>query len=408
LNWTVQNDSQRQNEFNTIAALVVIQEIKMYKRLAYLIMILLFLIAANPVSAASPAGTGKIQGSLINKTAGTTSSVADQTVSLKIFQGATPVDSKNAKSGPDGKFTFEGLPTDSNYVYGINVKYLKADYYSDLIQFNPGETTKSVDIPVYDTTTSGEAISVSLHHAVLSLDKNTLVVKEYLLFANNSDRTFIGQPAAGSGDRGVTLKFSVPTDATEVQNNLGLNAADIIGQGSTFFDTAAVTPDGREISYIYRVPLNADKRTLSWTFNYDTSRFDLLIQDAQIKIISDKLNVEPAMTISGKTYGHYSGINLARGGVLTLQASGLLAGGQSGFSWIWLTVLIPVIVIVWLLIRRRKAKPAVAAPDQDSLLAEIAELDDRYEDKQIDEKEYLGLRQEKKQRLLKLIKEGKG
>jgi hypothetical protein len=114
------------------------------------------------------------------------------------------------------------------------------------------------------------------------------------------------------------------------------------------------------------------------------------------------------MTISGKTYGHYSSINLARGGVLAVQASGLLADGQSGFSWIWLTVLIPVIVVVWLLVRRRKAKPAVAVPDHDSLLAEIAELDDRYEDKQIDEKEYLGLRQEKKQRLLKLIKEGKG
>ena len=193
-----------------------------------------------------------------------------------------------------------------------------------------------------------------------------------------------------------------------MQVNIGLLPTDIIVKGNDFYDTAAVTPIGREISYTYRIPYKTDKISITWKQNYKISRFDLLIQDPQINVTGDKLIEEEPLNIGNKNYNHYSSQNLISGGSLTAQISGLtIAAGSVSFNWIWITV-IPVLGIILFLMRKRKAttqitnRVTVVSPQED-LLAEIVELDNSYQDGLIDQQKYLSLRAEKKDLLKKLM-----
>ncbi len=386
----------------------------MIKRIVPLLLIA-FLLISHPALAADAGGNGTISGSLVNQTSGTTSSVAAQTVTLNTYQGNNKTDSKTVKTDDAGKYVFNGLSTDAANTYEVDVTYQGADYYSDPIQFAAGETTKSADIAVYDTTTSDDALSIMLAHAVVLKNGSGLLVSEYYYFANTSDRAFIGKP--GSSGKNETVKFSIPPGATDFQIAYGLTDSELIKNGNNFTDTVAVTPAGREISFIYTIPLTSDKQSLTWNFNYDLTRFDLLATDPSIKISGSGLTQQQPISINGKNYQDYSSEGLSRGGTLSADLSNLSATGSSsttGMNWVWLA-LIPVVLIIggvgFVFLRRRKSQPVPASFEatdsvdiKEKLLAEIAELDDNFENGKIEENEYSRLRSEKKRKLVTLMK----
>jgi hypothetical protein len=374
----------------------------MAKRFLVLVLLAAFLAWPGQAVMAAAGGDGQIQGSLINRTAATTSSVAGQVVTLKIYQGTSETGSQTATTDQDGNFAFSGLSTDNSYVYQIEITYQDVNYYSQPLQFGTGETVKSADINVYDTTTSDDAVSVGISYVIISRQDDNLAVLEYYLFADNSDRAYIGTLVSDSAQQRQTLQFVLPPDATDLQFVLGLSDSTVIRNGNDFTDTGAVTPDGRELSYSYLIPIKSDKQVLNWTSNYNVMRFDLLSKDNSIHVTSDKLTEQEPLTISGQSYNDYASQNLPRGGTIAIALSGLT--GSSGFNaldWAWLAV-IPLAGLAFFLIRRRRSIPAGAENDKQRLLDEIAALDDSYDNGEIDEEDYRKLRKQKKEHLLSL------
>ena len=382
----------------------------MVKRVIPLLVVALFLVLAQFVSAAAPAGEGKLEGTLINRTSGSTSSVSDQPVVLNIYQGSALIDSKSTRSGSDGKYSFSGFSTDPGYVFEVAVHYEGADYYSDPLQYSANETAKTVDIEVNDTSTTDEGISIMLAHAVLSKNETGINVSQYYFIANTSDRTYIGKPSATSGGKNETIKLTMPGGATNLQIAYGLTDSDLIKSGNNLIDTAPLTPAGREISFSYRIPASANQ--LTWTFNYDVSRFDILTSDPTLKLTGDKLTAEQPLAISGKTYQDYSSSSLVAGVTVAAQISGGSSGIGNRSGWVWL-ILIPVVAIiavVGVLAAKRKNKPVTAPTGgpitvdlKEKLLEEIAALDDDFSAGKVDEKEYNRLRAEKKRKLVTLM-----
>ena len=402
----------------------------MVKR-AVLLVLLLSLFFAQPVMAAEATGSGKINGVLVNKTAGG-GSVADKVVSLEVIQDEKTVGVKTTRSDTAGNFTFTALPTDASYTYELAVTYQSVEYRTDLLSFNAGNDTLAAQINVFETSTDDRSLIVMLSHATVYFENSTLLVKEYYLLVNNSDRTYIGPEPLATGEPRQTLKFNLPEGATDVQSSFGLSTTTAILSGSNLIDSAPVKPTGRDVSFSYRLPYISPDYTLSWKVNYAINRFDLLLPEGTTTVTGDKLTKEQPLYIAGRSYQDYSGKAIAPGDVIVAKLSGLPVGVPGGstpaaqpspgqiatspkdsaapqtFNYAWLALIPLAIGAGFVLIRRKKAGAPVpvkvtARSEQNKLLADIAELDDRFEEGQLTEEEYSRRRAEKKRQLTKLL-----
>lgn len=358
----------------------------------------------SPVLAAEP-GSGMIEGSVVNKTAGG-SSVADKAITLKTYLDKAEVDTAVTTTDAEGRFVFDGLSTAAGYGYDIVLKFQGAAYNSERLHFDEGKTTKSTEIIVYDSTTGGEAINVAMAHMIIYVENDTLLVKEYYLFTNKGDRTYIG--LADGGNRGVLL-FPLPEGATELQLTRGLMDSYIVKNEKGFAHTMPVLPGMMEVAYSYRVGYSSSTYTFSKMVNYPTTRFDLLIKGEGIEVTSDHLAIDAPMDISGTHFGHLSGEEFAVDRTLVMRLSGLpQAGTQGSTPWVlWAQLVIGAGVVFVYLMRRKRLEPVSNKGGfnlrKQRLLVKLAELDDDFEAGRISEEDHRRLRNEKKAELTAIM-----
>lgn len=382
----------------------------MIKYIALLITILI-LSLSTPILAAEP-DNGTIEGKIVNGTEGG-SSVSNQDITITTYLNNNEVASTTAKADAEGRFVFNGLSTDVGYSYQIMFVYLEVEYYSDWLDFENGETSKSTEVIIYETTTSDEAVKVMMAHTIMRIDEQgNLWITEYFLFVNESDRTYVGSTEVPALEKNETLRFILPEDASELQPELGLMECCIYGSEDGFVDTMPVIPGGREVIYSYKVDYNSGKYEFSRYVNYPTYNYDLLVQGEGTKLISDQLITKETLNIDGILFSHLSGAELARGDILSAKLSNLPeTGNQGSIKWVSLTLLLLILGFSFAYImRKRKLQPAKAEalPDNQRLLAEIAQLDDDLESGKIDESIYRKLRAEKKSQLVLLMQKAKG
>jgi len=380
------------------------------KRIALLVMI--FILGLSASALAAEPGSGMLEGRIVNGTADG-SSVADQDITLKTYLNNTEVDSTTTETDSEGRFVFDGLSTESGYSYEVTLVFQQAEYYSEWLSFDVGEATKSVEVTVYDSTTSDEAIKVAMAHTIIYVGQDSLKVMEYLLFVNETDRTYIGSEEAATAEKGETLKFSLPKEATNLQYTLGLMECCIMSSEEGFVDTMPVLPGGREVAYSYEVNYDSGTYTFSRNVNYPTTRYDLLFQGSSIEVTSDQLAAEEPMDIEGTQFNHLSGSDLAPGDVLVVQLSGLTeTSNQWTVKWVALALVALTCGFGFIYLMRKKRLQPVSPEDSFDqrrlrLLAELAQLDDDFEAGKIPEEVYRRLRAARKAQLVELMQKSK-
>ncbi len=382
----------------------------MIKRIALLIMIIM-LSLSTPVLAAEP-GSGVIEGRIVNGTAGG-SSVADQDITLKTYLNEAEVDAITTKTDAEGSFVFDGLSTEPDYIYEVVITFQEAEYYSEWLSFDEGESSKSTGVTVYDATTSDEAIKVAMSHTIVYVEQGSLWFEEYFLFVNEADRTYIGSKEVTTDGRKETRRFSLPAEATEMQPGTGLMTCCVYDSEDGFVDTMPVFPGSSEAAYSYTVENNSGSYTFSRRVNYPTTSFDFLVQGEGVKVTSDRLIAGETIDIEGIWFNHFSSQNLAPGDILTIQLSGLPESSNQGIVK-WATpVLIGLLVGAGFVYLRRKRRLQPVSPEdsldrrRQKLLVELAQLDDDFGSGKIPEESYRRLRAERKQQLVELMQGAK-
>jgi hypothetical protein len=375
------------------------------KRIALLLLVLMPLSA--PALAADP-GNGVIEGRLLNGTSGL--SVPNYELTLKTYLNDIEVALGTTETDAGGGFVFSGLSTAPDYSYNITLVYQEAEYNTEWTVFSPGETTKSVDVIVYDVTTSDEAIEVELSHTIIYIDRDGLLVKEFYLFTNDTDLTYIGfKPDADSGTR-RTLRFYLPDGVGEIQPAGDLMSCCIYRSNSGFVDSMPVIPGTRDISYSYRVSYDSGEYLLSRKVDYPVADYYLMVQGEGVVITSDRLTREEPLEMGGTMFSYFSASALAPGETLVAAISGLAqVGDQNAVTWVTLAVAVMVVGAVsgYLLMRKKRPQPVGQEADLDRqrqrLLVELARLDDDFEAGKIAEDNYRRRRQVVKAGLIELM-----
>ncbi len=385
----------------------------MAKRIVLLAALLVLILSLPLPVLGAEDPTGTIEGQLINGTAGG-SSVADVEVHLKTFTN-NETGNLTTKTRSDGKFTFSTLSIMPPNTYQIFLTYRNAEYLGDNISFVHGQTSKSANITVYDSTSSDASIKIKNAHTIINMGQGTLDIMVMYDFINDTDRAYVGN-----------LTFSLPPEAFEVEYGYGLVAANIISRPDGFTDTMAMLPKGKEISreiiYYYNVPYTGGDYNYHQKLNYPVVQFDLLVQDDNLKVISDQLSNKDPLDM-GIKYLHLTGNNLGRGETVSAALSPNSAG-QTMTIILVAAALIVMIVASFLVYRRTRGKskaqpvmaeirptPSSAAePEQidQRLLAELAQLDDDFAAGSIQEEAYRAQRAAKKAQLVKLLNTSRG
>lgn len=378
----------------------------MTKRIILLFIIFSLLLPASALAAETD--NGIIEGTIVNGTDGG-SSVAGVEITLKIYLNDNEVSSTTTIADAEGNFVFDGLSTEQDYSYEATLNYQEADYASDWISFDSGETSKSTEVIVYDSTTSDEVLTVMTSHTIVYIEPESLRITEYYLFVNESDKTYIGLEKPSAPEIKETLRFNLPEDATALQPEFGLMECCIYGNADGFIDSMPVLPGGREVAYSYMVDNNSGTYTFSKNINYNIKSYDFLVQGGGITVNSDRLTAGEPIDIEGILFTHLSGTDFLPGDTLVAELSGLPETGNQGVL-LWVFLVLAVLGGAFGLnrfFRGRRPQPVKVKDSHEQkkqrLLVEIAQMDDDFENGKISEEVYRKLRTEKKAQLIALM-----
>jgi 5-hydroxyisourate hydrolase-like protein (transthyretin family) len=396
------------------------------KKLVFpLSMLLLCLLVVPTVTIAQ--GEGIIEGQVMN---GTADAPPESVVGLEVALYQVIDESSEllttAISDSEGRFRFEGLPTDEDIVYVFELEYQGIVYGAES-SFPAGDTILHVVATIYETTSNDDSIAVDRHHLIVDFASDMVILRELYIFDNISDRIYVGE-------EGATLRFSLPDGATDLTFGDAEIAADMIKTDEGFASIRRVPPGQTQILYSYSVPYDGTELTLRRTILYPTASLDLLVANVGVQAETAQLAYDGLTATGDDSYLHFGGTDLPADTTMELRLSGAPQGAAvpalPGSSLIvalrqaapaiavGLAILGALLPLVQLRVRKGRAaipaegtrpdseeparKDAELGAEQDELLHLMADLDDAYAEGLLKEQAYRQLRDKMKKRLRKI------
>ncbi len=372
---------------------------------------LLQLFLALPAFAADQV-SGVITGKVTNGTTNQPASGLD--LRLETYLGHQLAGSLMATTSAGGEFRFPNLDTQPSSFYVITTEYKGIPYSSETLLFQKDQTNVAVQLSVYETGASAEAISTSIAHTVISPGQGNVSVLEFESVSNISNMVYVP-----SSDKDY-LKFFLPPEAGSIEYLAGLNAGNTVRTDKGVAYSAPLKPGNLEVAYRYTVPNPQNQLIYARYVFYPSAGYSLLVKGTNARVESSLLERQDPVTISGESYQHFTAggltpstyvmvnLTVGAGGSSTQPNVPLAESGSLSPILLGSFAAILLLVILFLFLRKRHPVPAdivpeAEAPSRELLLDELARLDDRFEAGQIEPDAYRKLRAAKKAELLELM-----
>ena len=337
------------------------------------------------------------------------------TVTLNVFNLGDNLETRESSADAEGRFRFEGVPGGEGFGYIISTGYAGAVYVYESDYPLPSEP---VELIVYESTTSGEAIKVRSHTLVInSADSDTRLMNalELVGLENTGDRTFV--PDITQAGRMDLLRFSLPSTATDLDVQSSLRGGQILQVDLGFAMTSPVPPGTYEIAYTFRSSYSGDKLTFDHALPFGADTFRLLLLQGLGQATGDGLQEMERLVLGERDYQRLEANDLGVGARIQLEFTGLpepslwrrwqdTVSGES-----FLRGMIPgafgmalLALLAYVLFRKRGSSLTAieeGGSGQHAALTEaIARLDDSFQQRELGKQEYLQRRSELKGQIL--------
>lgn len=406
---------------------------------ASVVALALLALPLSPAHAQTPTtgGQGKIEGQLVEGSKDAQPTFTNNlTITLhSAAAGATSTISQTTQADSNGKFSFSNLNTITSTRYLLIANYQGVDYFSDILNFDTGQTTMPISVTVFETTTDATVLKISQAHFVIDVQTGEFNVLQIVNVTNSSDRTYIGaNPAAGP--HRVTLTLPYLSGAQNIEfDNPAANDSTLRGPDSLAY-TLPFSPGDDQIVYNYTLPFTPPTYAFSIKVPWDADKFRILLADVGATIQSSQLSAPaPFPTQSGMKFLLSSMDSVKAGTTVnanivnlpavvadpsappsTTSGAPTAAAGTNNLQLIGGVVLgvavlaaLGLLLVPWL--RRRNAASSQISTDTDrrmELLQEMADLDDDYEAKKVSEEDYRSIRTKLKAELVALTAGARG
>ncbi len=358
-----------------------------------------------PVSKAQGA---VIKGRVVNATSKELSEEIELT--LTAYLGDRARDGKKVKTSSDGSFDFSDLAWDRSYTISLN--YKGAEYVTDKMVFYPEEYIKTLDLPIYEPTQSDKYISVKADHVIIQISKAEIAVAEIMVFHNGGKEIYIGKE--GQNGTREALRFDLPKGAGNVQFLDGLEAGSVIQTARGFVDTSSFAPGVRRVVYAYALPFKSGKNIIEKRFNYMTEGLVLLASDSGLNVSVDGLSEGNTANINNDRFLRWTGKGFKAGTSIRLEI-GKPFLGEDWLKWVAFGTVLMLLggAVLYSFIIRKGTKSVKEdnsysieeeelEKERRNLIQQIAELDDRFQDREMTEEEYMRARSKSKEKLIEI------
>lgn len=222
---------------------------------------------------------GTIKGSVRNITTG--KSETGQDVVLISYMGDRQQERYFAKSDSLGNFSFSSLQWDRSYE--IMLFHEGVQYVSGKMVFLPGDDIITLDLPVYDTTSSDENISLRSLNLIVYPDNGgaSVNVTSLYVFENSGDTVFTGEQA---GSDTTTLVFSIPEEAEDVTYSDSVNPEAAERKGEKLYGKLPFLPGMKRIALGYSLPLSQIGEKFSIGFDYEVGDLAVFVRKTELGI----------------------------------------------------------------------------------------------------------------------------
>lgn len=357
------------------------------------------ILSVSPTHAQEPA---QLTGSVVNLSEDG-QPPAGLNVTLHVFTPSGGVDTLTTTTNPDGAFAYPNVPTGPDVRYALTAVYREITYGVE-----PKNLQSPIILGVYETTNDLAALNIDSHILIIrDADPKEKIVSaaEIILISNLQDRAFqpIMQPASAMN----FLRFTVPPGSAGLQVQSDLPQGDVMDVGTGFGLAAAVPPGSHQVSFNYTFPYEDGRAAFSPTFLQGASIFRILIPEGLGEATAAGMTEAQQTTIGDTDYRVWSVPNLPQRAGLDIELTGLpqpslwqrtTAAVEDNYI---IVIAIPTLVaatLVAILLYSLRRRPTPNANPQ-TLIDEIARLDNLHEDGQIDDSEYRQRRTELKRRL---------
>lgn len=365
-------------------------------------------------------GDGVITGRIVQGTAGAELPAA-QPVTLMAYVNFAPVATLTTTTELDGAFAFAQLATTADVVYFVGTNYADVAYGSDLLMLSPLTPTLELELPVYETTTDPSALRISRMQWVIDHQPGALHARQILLVANTGDRTVIGRPLEGA-DLPVTAALPAPANVAELSFQDGALGARYQQVDDVIYDTTPIRPgmQSRQVLMGYALPYTGTEAALTNDFAYPVDALTLLVADLPDLAVEVSAPLENVgnQTLQDVAYRVFNGqlaepqpVTVALQNLvtpdsadprLTLQAAttpvavaapeaSTLASIPPVFAALGAGALVLVVgagALYWMYSRDKRQAQQALLEAKERLLTEIALLDDRHAQGELDDESW--------------------
>lgn len=236
-----------------------------------------YLLEYTPPSGLSESGT--IMGQVRNIT--TRKPQEGQDVVLVSYMGDRKEERHFAKSDSLGAFSFSSLRWDRSYE--IMLFHQGVQYVSGKMVFLPGKDEITLDLPVYDTTSSDENISLlSLNVIIYPDDEGAKVnVTSLHAFENSGDTVFTGEQTESDT---TTLVFPIPEKAVDVTFSESVNPEAVVRKEEKLYSRLPFLPGMKRIALGYSLPLSQIGEKFSIGFDYEVGDLAVFVRKTELGI----------------------------------------------------------------------------------------------------------------------------
>lgn len=300
-------------------------------------------------------------------------------VAHRIGEAEGPIDSQ--RTGPAGRFRFRIASADHRAIYLVSARWQGIGYFSLPV---PGasDSAPAVSLTVYDTASSGGALSVAMRHLVVGRlpegggARRVLDIVEVL---NPDPATRVGADSAA-----VVWAMRLPDGIAEATVGEGdISPTAVRFAGDTALVAAPFPPGTKQVVITYLVP--RDARSLVVPIDQPTGRLEVLFEDT-LGVGAEGLTVQPAFALEGRSFTRYGADRLGAGDAPVLRLASRWPALLRMRATTWLGVFAAAAVIAFGFVAALRRRPAPleapaerAAPGgRDALLAQIVALDERY------------------------------